>query len=99
MAGVPSRPANSASSLASGSLQAQPAPGDSEVSRGAWICSAVTVATVAGAGYQMAVAMCRSHGIGVYLSPRRMPAVIPLRAPLTTRTLPLALEYMTCSYW
>ena len=56
--------------------------------------SAVTVATVAGAGYQMAVVMCRSHGIGVYLSPRRMPAVFPLRAPLTTRRLPLALEYM-----
>ena len=43
--------------------------------------------------------MCRSHGIGVYLFPRRMPAVIPLRAPLTTRTLPLALAYITCSYW
>jgi hypothetical protein len=51
--------------LASGSLQAQPAPGDSEVSRGAWVCSAVTVATVAGARYKIAVAMCRSHGIGV----------------------------------
>jgi hypothetical protein len=50
-------------------LQAQPAPGDSEVSRGAWVFSAVTVATVAGAGYQMAVAMCRSRGIGLYLSP------------------------------
>jgi hypothetical protein len=34
--------------LASGSLQAQPAPGDSEVSRGAWMCSAVTLVTVAG---------------------------------------------------
>src|SRR5712671_892480 len=50
MAGAPSRPANSASSLASGSLHAQPAPGDSEVSRGAWNFSAVTVATVTGAG-------------------------------------------------
>ena len=38
--------ANSASSLASGSLHAQPAPGDSEVSRGAWVWSAVTFATV-----------------------------------------------------
>src|SRR5215469_8768343 len=36
--------AKSASSLAIGSLQAQPAPGDSDVSRGAW--SAVTSATV-----------------------------------------------------
>jgi hypothetical protein len=38
--------ANICSSLASGSLQAQPAPGDSEVSRGVW--SAFTSATVAG---------------------------------------------------
>ena len=38
--------ANSASSLASGSLHAQPAPGDSEVSRGAWVWSAVIFATV-----------------------------------------------------
>src|SRR5580704_3577182 len=40
--------ANSASSLASGSLQAQPAPGESEVSRGAW--SAITLATVRDGG-------------------------------------------------
>jgi hypothetical protein len=33
---------------ASGSLQAQPAPGDSEVSRGASVWSAITLATVAG---------------------------------------------------
>ena len=39
--------ANSASSLASGSLHAQPAPGDSEVSRGALVWSAITLATVA----------------------------------------------------
>ena len=42
--------ANSSSSLASGSLHAQPAPGDSDVSRGAawvWVGSAVTLATVA----------------------------------------------------
>ena len=39
MAGTPSPMlANSASSLASGSLHAQPAPGDSDVSRGlGWI--------------------------------------------------------------
>jgi hypothetical protein len=40
--------ANSASSLASGSLQAHPAPGDSDVSLGAW--SAFTLATVATPG-------------------------------------------------
>src|SRR5580658_1336423 len=38
--------ANSASSLASGSLHAQPAPGDSEVRRGVWAWSVVTSATV-----------------------------------------------------
>ena len=51
MAGTPSMVANSSSSLASGSLHAQPAPGDSDVSRGAaawvWVGSAVTLATVA----------------------------------------------------
>jgi hypothetical protein len=41
--------ANSASSLASGSLQAQPAPGDSEVRRGVW--SAITFATVRDEAY------------------------------------------------
>ena len=42
--------ANNASSLASGSLHAQPAPGDSDVSRGPgwiWVGSAITPATVA----------------------------------------------------
>ncbi len=90
--------ANNASSLASGSLHAQPAPGDSEVSRGAWICSAVTLATVAGAGYQAAVAMCGDHGIGVYVSPCRIPAVCPGLTPATTRVFPVALAYRTCSY-
>ena len=51
MAGTPPCVANSSSSLASGSLHAQPAPGDSDVSRGAaaWVGvgSAVTLATVA----------------------------------------------------
>ena len=48
---APPMVANSASSLASGSLHAQPAPGDSEVSLGAcvwaWVWSVVTFATVA----------------------------------------------------
>ena len=55
-----------------------PAKRPAHVSRGAWVFSAVTVATVAGDGYRMAVTMCRSHGIGVYPCPRSMPAVCPL---------------------
>ena len=47
--------ANSASSLASGSLHAQPAPGEREVSRGVW--SAITLATVAARGDRAATPM------------------------------------------
>ena len=85
--------ANMASSLASGSLQAQPAPGDREVRRG------VTPLRYArGAGYHTAVTVFADQGIGVYTCPRRMPAVLPLRTPVTTSTLPVALVYITCSY-
>ena len=52
--------ANMASSLASGSLQAQPAPGESEVSRG--VGSAITLSRYA---YQAATAMCGDQGMGV----------------------------------
>ena len=97
MAGAPSSPANSASSLASGSLQAQPAPGDSEVRRGAWMGSAVTVATVAGpwgsTAYQAAVAIVGDHGIGVYVFPWKIPMLLPFATSDTTRTLPDALVH------
>ena len=86
MAGAPSMLAKSCSSLASGSLQAQPAPGDSEVSRGAW--STVTLATVAVAasvgghgGYQAAVTVRGFHGTGVNWFPRRIPTCVPYPCP------------------
>ena len=56
---VPSRGVVLQISLASGSLQAQPAPGDSEVRRGVW--SAITSPRYA---YQAAMAMYGDQGGG-----------------------------------
>ena len=54
------RRAYSASSLASGSLQAPPAPGGSEVRRGVG-----PVIALPRCAYQAAAPMCGDHGMGV----------------------------------
>ena len=60
--------------MASGRLQAQPAPGDSEVRRGVW--SAITLPRYA---YQAATLMCGDHGMGVDLPWDMIVAFVPGR--------------------